>query len=71
MLPSVKQVKPKKWRILVLADVISMTTGPLFSCELPLTNRDPNQCDQIWHNYASLAQFDNFVTRVSIIKNLA
>ena len=41
-LPSVKQVKPKKWLILVLADAISMTTGPLFSCELPLTNRDPN-----------------------------
>ena len=33
---------PKKWRILVLADAISMTTGPLCSCELPLTNRDPN-----------------------------
>ena len=33
---------PKKWPILVLADAISMTTGPLFSCELPLTNYGPN-----------------------------
>ena len=41
-LRSVKQVKPRKWRILVLADAISMTTGPLFSCELPLSSRDPN-----------------------------
>ena len=40
---SVKQVKPKTWRILGFADVISMTTGPLSSCELPLTNRDPNE----------------------------
>ena len=37
-----KKVKPKTWRILGFADVISMTTGPLSSCELPLTNRDPN-----------------------------
>ena len=40
---SVEQVKPKTWRILGFADVISMTTGPLSSCELPLTNRDPNE----------------------------
>ena len=25
--------KPKKWQILVLADAISMTAGPLFPCE--------------------------------------
>ena len=35
-------MKPKAWRILGFANVISMTTGPLSSCELPLTNRDPN-----------------------------
>ena len=32
----------KKWRILVIADAIAMTTGPLCSCELPPTNRDLN-----------------------------
>ena len=37
-----KKVKPKTWRILGFADVISMTTGPLSSCKLPLTNCDPN-----------------------------
>ena len=35
-------MKPKTWRILGFADVISMTTGLLSSCELPLTIRDPN-----------------------------
>ena len=35
-------MKPETWRISGFADVISMTTGPLSSCELPLTNRDPN-----------------------------
>ena len=34
---SVKQVKPKTWRILGFADVISVTTDPKFSCELRLT----------------------------------
>ena len=37
-----KIVKPETWRIVGFADVISMTTGPLSSCKLPLTNRDPN-----------------------------
>ena len=27
---------------MAFADAISMTTGPKSSCELPLTNRDPN-----------------------------
>ena len=35
-------MKPKTWRILGFAAFISMTTCPLSSCELPLTNRDPN-----------------------------
>ena len=33
---SVKEVKPKAWQILGFADVISMTTDPKSSCELPL-----------------------------------
>ena len=37
-----KKVKSKTWRILAFADAISVTTGPLSSCKLPLTNRDPN-----------------------------
>ena len=36
-----EKVKPKTWRILAFANVISMTTGLLSSCELPLTSRDP------------------------------
>ena len=35
-------MKPKTWRILGFADGISVTTAPLSSCELPLSNRDPN-----------------------------
>ena len=41
-----KKVKPKTWRILGFADVISMIIGPLSSCKLPLTNSDPNDLSE-------------------------
>ena len=41
-------MKPKTRRILVFVDAISMTTGPLSSCELLLTNRDPNDLTEVF-----------------------